>query len=572
MKIVCISIAFITSMIFWGCTTPQRESQHALDVQEVSITEDSDIPFVWENATIYFLLLDRFNNGDTTNDLQFERTPNGAKLRSFMGGDFKGVSQKIAAGYFDDLGVNAIWFTPPVEQIRGSTDEGTGKTYAYHGYWARDWTALDPNFGTEEEFAEMIQLAHEHGIRIVWDAVLNHTGPVTPTDPQWPEAWVRTEPYCNFQDYEGTVTCALVKNLPDIKTEKEMPVELPQFLLDKWKQEGRLEKELGELEEFFERTGFPRAPKYYLIKWLTDWIREYGVDAFRVDTAKHTEAEVWDVLKKEAEEALVEWKQNHPALKPDDLPFFMTGEVFGYSIHNGREYDYGDRKIDFFENGFESLINFSFKVDAENDFETLFNSYSDALHADVFSEKTVVNYMSSHDDGSPFDRNRKRVLETGTKLLLTPGIAQIYYGDETARDLDVNGTQGDAHLRSFMNWDELSTDIKRGGEYLSDILAHWQKLGRFRREHIAVGAGVHQMLLASPYTFHRSYTSNTVSDDVIVVLEIPAQMETYELDVQDIFSDGTRLKDYYSDGEAIVEKGKVKFNNIGELLLVGEPR
>ena len=71
-------------------------------------------PFVWEGANLYFLLTDRFNNGDTSNDVNFDRTKETAKLRGFKGGDIKGVTQKVKEGYFTDLGVNAIWMTPIV--------------------------------------------------------------------------------------------------------------------------------------------------------------------------------------------------------------------------------------------------------------------------------------------------------------------------------------------------------------------------------------------------------------------------------------------------------------------------
>src|SRR5690606_20704796 len=105
----------------------------------------------WRNATIYFLLTDRFHNGDPDNDVNFQRTQEAATLRGFEGGDMAGITQKIEEGYFDRLGVNVLWFTPVVEQVHGATDEGTGLTYDYHGYWTKDWTSLDPNFGTLED-------------------------------------------------------------------------------------------------------------------------------------------------------------------------------------------------------------------------------------------------------------------------------------------------------------------------------------------------------------------------------------------------------------------------------------
>ena len=188
---------------------------------------------------MYFLLTDRFKNGDVSNDVNFERKEKAAVLRGFEGGDLRGIIQKIDDNYFTDLGINAIWMTPIVEQIHGATDEGTGKTYALHGYWAKDWTNLDPNFGTKEELKELVEKAHAKGIRVVLDAVVNHTGPVTATDPVYPNSWVRTSPQCQYNNYQNTTACTLVANLPDVLTESNLPAELPEMLIEKWKKEGR---------------------------------------------------------------------------------------------------------------------------------------------------------------------------------------------------------------------------------------------------------------------------------------------------------------------------------------------
>ncbi|TRX21005.1 alpha-amlyase, partial [Flavobacterium franklandianum] len=146
------------------------------------IKKTKKTPFVWEGANVYFLMTDRFNNGDRSNDITLNRTKTTGKLRGFEGGDIKGITKKIEEGYFDKLGIDAIWFTPVVEQIHDAVDEGTGLSYGYHGYWAKDWTALDPNFGTKKELAELVKKAHARGIRIILDGVINHTGPVTEID------------------------------------------------------------------------------------------------------------------------------------------------------------------------------------------------------------------------------------------------------------------------------------------------------------------------------------------------------------------------------------------------------
>jgi hypothetical protein len=111
---------------------------------------------------------------------------------------------------------------------------------------------------------------------------------------------------------------------------------------------------------------------------------------------------------------------------------------------------------------------------------------------------SVLNYLDSHDDGNPFDALRQHPMESANKLLLAPGQAQIYYGDETARVLKIEGAEGDANLRSFMNWDQLKNNTRVGLFGVADVRDHWARLGRFRHAHPAVGAGVHQMLAGQP--------------------------------------------------------------------------
>ncbi len=495
--------------ITWSCVNPDRTSEDELAEK---------FPFTWNNANVYFLLTDRFNNGDAENDINFGRTEPTAVNRGFMGGDLEGIKQKIEEGYFTDLGINALWMTPFYEQIHGLVDEGTGDTYGYHGYWTKDWTALDPNFGTEADLEQLVRTAHEHDIRIIMDVVINHTGPVTEQDPVWPEEWVRTGPRCTYEGYESTIECTLVDNLPDIRTEKETGVPLPPQLLEKWEREGRLEQELAELDAFFEATGYPRAPKYYIIKWLTDYIRKYGINAYRLDTAKHTEEDVWSDLRKEADRAYEEWLAMHPDVFPGDR-FYMVGEVYNYVISGGRYFDFGDTLVDFYAEGIDHLINFEFKYDARNHYETLFSKYSSILH-DELEGKGVMNYLSSHDDSDPFDKMREQPFEAATKLLLCPGACQVYYGDESSRLLFAPGANGDANLRSFMNWDKLEENADVNGYRLQEIREHYSKLGKFRRDHPAVGAGRHEMISMEPYVFKRTYSIGDQVDQVVLCLFI----------------------------------------------------
>lgn len=536
-KVILLSIfAFLAS-----CTSVQNTSKQA---------------FSWEGANLYFAVTDRFNNGNPNNDVNFNRTEKTATLRGFEGGDIRGIIQKLDEGYFTKLGINAIWITPVVEQIHGATDEGTGKTYGFHGYWTKDWTALDPNFGTEADLKEMVEKAHKQGIRILLDAVINHTGPATYADPEYPNKWVRTSPKCTYQNFETTTACTLVDNLPDVITESDEDVALPHLLEEKWRKEGRYEKEVSELNVFFVKTRYPRAPKYYIMKWLADYILKYGIDGYRVDTVKHTNEDVWKEFKNICNQAFAEYKLNNPKKVLDNTPFFTVAELYGYGIAQKRIYDFGDKKVNYYQNGFNAMINFDFKGDANKSYEELFSSYDKILQNDL-KGNTVMNYISSHDDGWPFDKERKKTYESANKLLLAPGIAQIYYGDETGRKLIVPGAEGDANLRSNMNWD----DIKNNPE-TQKLLEHWQKLGQFRRNHPAVGAGKHQMISSTPYWFSRVYNN----DKVVVGLDLPLGKK--EVSVTGIFENGTRVRDAYSGISMKVIDGKVSLNNNFSVVLL----
>ncbi|MFZ2283036.1 MAG: alpha-amylase family glycosyl hydrolase [Lutibacter sp.] len=547
----------LLSALFMGCAELKQNKN-----TEMTDATNLKKPFLWEAANIYFLLTDRFYNADPLNDVNFNRTKSTAKLRGFEGGDIKGITKKIEEGYFTELGINAIWFTPIVEQIHGAVDEGTGATYAFHGYWAKDWTALDPNFGTMADLKNMVEIAHKKGIRIVLDGVINHTGPVTDVDEVWPADWVRTDPQCDYQTYESTTACTLVKNLPDIKTESNSIVEIPKQLADKWKAEGRYDQEMKELDDFFKRTGYPRAPKYYIIKWLTDYIAEFGIDGYRADTVKHTQENVWGDFKNECNYAFKLWKENNPTKVLDNNDFYLVGEVYNYSISGGQIFDFGDKKVNYFENGFNSLINFEFKWNAAQltSYEALFSKYGTILNNDL-KGFGVLNYISSHDDGDPFDKERIKTFESATKLLLCPGSSQVYYGDESARSLIIEGTEGDATLRSNMNWNDIENNEKT-----KEILAHWQKLGKFRTNHLAVGAGIHKMISEQPYVFKRTYSKGDFKDAVVVGLDL--KIGEKQLNIGDVFEEDAVLVDAYSNTEVVVKNGMVSLNTPFSIVLL----
>ncbi|MEQ9164971.1 MAG: alpha-amylase, partial [Fulvivirga sp.] len=259
--------------------------------------------------------------------------------------------------------------------------------------------------------------------------------------------------------------------------------------------------------------------------------------------------DAWSELSILAKQVFKEWKSNNPESVLDESEFFMLAEVYGYGISGKRNYNFGDRKVDYFDNGFKSLINFEFVYDAEKDYDFVFHKYDSLLNQPEMKKVTVMNYISSHDDGNPFDGARQKIIESANKLLLTPGMAQIYYGDESARSLEISGTEGDATLRSFMNWEDLS-NTETG-----KVFDHWSKLGKFRKIHKSIANGEHQIITSDPYVFSRSFNK----DKVVIGLELKDGKKT--ISVGEVFENGSVLIDSYSNTETVVKDGMAEIDS-----------
>ena len=125
----------------------------------------------WQDAAIYFILIDRFCNGDESNDDQGCGEFDPANDEAFHGGDLAGVKSRLP--YIRDLGFDAIWITPPVHN---QWINPYISTRGFHGYWAWDFTRVDPHFGTLEDYRRMVDSAHRLGLKVIQDIVVNHTG------------------------------------------------------------------------------------------------------------------------------------------------------------------------------------------------------------------------------------------------------------------------------------------------------------------------------------------------------------------------------------------------------------
>ena len=502
-------------------------------------------PFTWANATVYFLLTDRFFDGDPSNDHSYGRQPDGAdEIGTWHGGDWAGVTAKL--DHIAGLGATAIWISPIVEQVHGWVAGGSGdfKHYGYAGYWALDFTRLDQNFGAEADLTTLVDTAHGKGLRVLADVVLNHPGYATGDDlvtylptvfydmtgsafqsfhpgagqtwanwndlvnytstlewkKWWSPLWIRAG-FPQFDPPGNTDQTLQLAFLPDFKTESPADAGRPLFFAGK------------------PDTAFTEIPgarvRDYLVKWHTDWLRQFGFDGFRCDTAKNVELDSWKALKDAALPALAAWKTANPTKKLDDAPFWMTGEVYGHGVEKDAYYTSG---------GFDSLINFDFQsnllasllahgslVAGAADLETLYSRYAAQIAGDP--SFGILSYLSSHDTLLFFHEigeSASLQRQAGTALLLAPGAVQVFYGDETGRRLGKFGSDQTQGTRSDMNWTTID----------GAVLAHWQLVGNFRKKHGAIGAGQHRKLQAPDgvYAFGRTWKTAGVDDAVAVIL------------------------------------------------------
>ncbi len=490
---------------------------------------DAPATFDWHNATVYFVLTDRFVNGDPGNDHSYGRRNDGMQeIGTFHGGDLRGLTSKL--DYLQQLGVNALWISAPFEQIHGWVGGGTKGDfphYAYHGYYTQDWTTLDANMGNEADLRALVDGAHQRGIRILFDVVMNHTGYATLADMQeyqfgalylsgdelkntlgerwtdWKPAagqsWHSFNDYINFSDKAGwekwwgknwirtdigdydnpgfdDLTMSLAF-LPDLKTESPTPHWRPNFYQHK--------------PDTHAKAIAGYTPRDYLTHWLSQWVRDYGIDGFRVDTAKHVELPAWQKLKTQASAALAEWKKANPDKALDDKPFWMTGEAWGHGV----------MQSDYYRHGFDAMINFDYQEQAAKAVDCLANmDVTWQQMAEKLQDFNVLSYLSSHDTRL-FREGGDKAAEL---LLLAPGAVQLFYGDESARPFGPTGSDPLQGTRSEMNWQDVS------GKSAASV-AHWQRISQFRARHPAIGAGKQTTLtLKQGYGFIREHDDDKV--------------------------------------------------------------
>lgn len=393
--------------------------------------------FDWDEAVIYFAVTDRFYDGDDTNNTAtdgYDPTDDTDGSR-YHGGDFAGLTEKM--DYLYELGVNTIWITPIVDNIdQGlTTDKANYESYGYHGYWASDFTALNPHLGDEAELKALIDAAHDRGMKIMVDVVLNHAG-------------YETEDYFNnildvdmIRNLDNSVAgddkLSSLSGLPDFVTENE-------------------------------------EVRNQLIEWQTAWMDDYDIDYYRVDTVKHVENTTWSAFKNALTEVNPEFK--------------LIGEYYGANYTNSAE-QLGIGTMD-------SLLDFGFKDYAKNFVMGNLMSVETTLaerNSYLGNTATYGQFLSSHDetgllttlkDACGNDENRANALmKVAAALQITAkGQPVIYYGEEIGLT-GLNNYPMQENRYDF-DWDELSSQENDENSFYN----HYRKLLNIRKEYSEVFA------------------------------------------------------------------------------------
>ena len=478
--------------------TDQYGNEYTTSVQvEVAARNKKNADdFDWDESVIYFMVTDRFFDGNESNN-----TESGAKTYGkdnaglYHGGDFAGITQKL--DYLEDLGINTIWITPIVENIPGVTVTDTGKedvpyNAAYHGYWASDFTKLNPTLGTEEEFQTLIDQAHNRGIRIMVDIVVNHAG----YDTKFGDMIRSEDDVVSGSDQKDSLS-----DLPDFKTEDP-------------------------------------AVSAQLVKWQTQWVKDFGIDYFRVDTVKHVENDTWAELKN--------------ALTEVDSDFKMIGEYAGGGYaSNGNtlgtgemdsdlDFDFNDQAANFVKGNISSVENFLAPRNSALNNTYMTGQFLGSHDEDGFKQKLL-------DGGMKEDAATAASMVAASLQITAKGQPVIYYGEEIGLT-GLNNYPYQTNRYDF-DWSMVNNDNK--------TYQHYKKMLSIRNAYTDVFArGDRKTIVASDEKGYDIVSRSYKGTKLYVGLNIKDVAQTVEIPVSE--NNGTVLKDLYSGKTYTVSNGKIK--------------
>jgi glycosidase len=382
----------------------------------------------WAEEVLYFVLVDRFVDGDPANDKAVDPAAPGA----FHGGDLKGLTAHLDE--IASLGVTAIWINPLVLNIPLPVTGAGFPDWGYHGYWADDFTRVDPRFGTEADLTALVRACHARGLRVLLDVVYNHVG--------YNSAYLRdprTRGYVRRECGDDDLTSCL-SGLPDLETER------------------------------------PEVRDWILGLQLP-WARRYGLDGFRLDTVKHVDHDFWQVHRRRLRAEV-------------SKDFFLLGEVWG-GDREVLDPWFADDELDAgFDFGFQgSTVGWVMGRGRS----VAYGRYLETRHK-VRPGKLLAHFLSSHDvEGalSLLGGDRAGFRLAVALQLTTAGLPTIYYGEEVGRSIGKWPEN-----RSDMPWGDQGLRPGAGVPRDEGLRDWYRRLIALRRNHSALTGGSHRTLSA----------------------------------------------------------------------------
>nr|WP_061966220.1 alpha-amylase family glycosyl hydrolase [Demequina aurantiaca] len=497
------------------------------------------------DQNFYFVMADRFANGDTSNDdgglgddpmvSGFDPTQAGF----YQGGDLKGLTDRL--DYIEGLGTTALWLTPSFTNKAVQVEDNSA---GYHGYWITDFTNIDPHLGTNDELTTLVDAAHERGMKVFFDIITNHTADVIGYESNPREAYVSKDerPYTDasgqeFDDrdysYGGDDAAT---GFPPLDAQTSFPY-VP--VLDPGEEDAKTPAWLNDVTLYHNRgnTTFTGEDSQYgdffglddlftenpvvvdgMIDIYSTWIKDFGIDGFRIDTMRHVDDGFWQRFGPEVLQFA------HDQGKED---FFMFGEVFDTSRPYTSSFTTMDRMqavLDFpFQDAARSYASGGGSAQALADFYAGDDWYTDA-DSNAYQLPTFLgnhdmgrigSFIQADNPGIADDEALARDTLSHQLMYLTRGNPVIYYGDEqgfTGEGGDIQSRQPmfATQIDEYVSQDLIGTDVTQAEDTYDTthpLYATIADLAALTKEHPALRDGVQQNRYADPgagiYAFSR---------------------------------------------------------------------
>ena len=483
---------------------------------------------------MYLVMIDRFSDGDPSNNDPAQARGIYDRKNKFYyhGGDLQGVIDRLP--YLKDLGVTAVWLTPwydnynSLNQIELKEDKpSTG----FHGYNPQDFYAVEEHFGSFAKLQELVQAAHRSGIKIIQDAVANHTGPYHP--------WIDDPPTPTW--FNGTKT----KHLKNVFQTWVLHDPRPVKDLKRETMEGWFLDFLPDLNQTD-----PEVARY-LIQNTLWWIGTTGLDGIRMDTWQYVPNSFWR-----------DW---NAALKKEFPHFKVVGEVKDGDVVHTSFFQGGRVRFDGVDSGLDSLLDFPL-------FYPLRHAFAEGRRIDEIPKtlgkdylytnaEILVTLLGGHDDGRFMSEKGATIdgLKLAHVFLLTSrGVPQLYYGDEIGMTgADEPTTRGD--FPGGFPGDRRNAFSREGrSREEEDLFAYIRKLTHLRSELAPLKRGLLLNLHVSEQQY--AYARTLLGATVVVVINNDKKPAGIEFEVTpELFTNGTMLTDLLGVSKEVqVTNGKVK--------------